>query len=326
MQKGLILTLVGLAIVSCSKQAPSPSLPSQSRIQVLGVVEIRVVADPLQPISSAQFIPSSNKFNGQTTTPLDLTLARVDTTVLDQQDVNVSPKLRYVSSSYKITNNSASDWPNLYFVALSDSAATPPSVGQTALHSLLAASGASLDATPSIAQNMRPTHSMTRGVNDTLQVDNNYADLELFTEAKVVSIQAQTSFNGVSTFLLPYGFSARNLSAGRLIEKLPCSNTGCNQGLVSFAYRFPRTAPSASLTPYAYTIRYQAIVDTEGRISQSAEETTSNLNTRKSALIPTPTVVAVNTSSTYSGTDREDVGKVRISGNNPLIPITTLFP
>lgn len=331
--KRLFVIMAGaLTLASCSQMAnPTASTPQPSaeRFKILGTVEIRVVADPLNPSSTAQFFPVAEALSAQGKSPISaipLTLTRLDTTVLDQQNDLISPKLRYVSSAYKITNTTANDWENLYFVALSDANAATPSVGQSALHSLLAASGANLDSTPSIAQNMRPSHSMVRGANGTFQVDNNYADLQLFTEAETSDIQTLTSLNGTNQFLLPYGFSAHNLTNQRQIEKQSCITTGCNQGLVAFAYHFPRTAPSASATPYAYTIRYQAVVDMVSRISQSPEETDSNLAIRIGALTPAPTVVAVySASSGYSGSGELDVDQVRVSGTSSL-PITLLFP
>jgi uncharacterized protein len=257
-----LLLTVGLC--SCGNLAQKAAVPNaQSR--VLGTAELTFGTD---------FARGKNQFQSLGAVA-DSGIAITPQSFEDY--VNSASGMRYLKVTYKITNNTTSDFNNLSFHAYTQAGA---SLGGTALKGLVNFGGGSI-ATSSVPQALKPTHGTLFDNLDALnpiKVLDNQADMQVFTPLETSAFQSVALGLSLGDSVLEYGFVARKTATSRLIP----ANGGT--GTITLAYKFPNSTLTDPNRPYRFVGTFLLSDEAVGRVTRSFEESTAQADARKTAM------------------------------------------
>jgi hypothetical protein len=266
------LFLIGasaLGLAACTQQIT----PEVSSPKVLGVLEVKFDSDV-----GTQAVFRPNRLSTQNVlldSQIDVTSAGAAVRVSESNGPRV---FDYVSKNFTVTNNTGSTVNNLTLVALEQTGNL-----SGAIKSATDFGGNATDNTT--ADKARPTHAMTASAG-IVSVDNATparAGFQALTAAEASAIQGDANFagQGFSGTVLEYGFVATN-TAGTNRTILDTES-----GNLTIAYRFPTSGTGT----YNFVLTFVVTAETANRVTRSPEETTTNANTRATALGATEKVL-----------------------------------
>jgi uncharacterized delta-60 repeat protein len=272
-----LATLIGAAMIACTQNAPKTVRTSV--LEPIGYGTITFVDDSQgQPTLNLKTKAVLTGYNGGF-----IQLKRIS---VNSFTVGVRPSAtsvggyRYVSFTFAVRNASetgvASSAPrsNLTIIPVSVSSgahATLNSPMITPFSALGRFDGTA--ASPSIAQDVQPTHgSRFNQFNGLAQVNNDQADLQVFTEATMIGFVSLASTSWPSTHRpFPYGYVVRNKynPSNRILGANPPE--GQFDGLVTFGFKVPLQTTIAQ-DPFAYSAEFVIASDNAIRVTKSNEE------------------------------------------------------
>ncbi len=175
---------------------------------------------------------------------------------------------RYVYATFKINNNTATNFNNLTFWGINVSGGAPLTKFGT-MYSNLTNGSAGVINDGNIFRGIVPTHGMTPNRTGVVKVNKDFADLQFFSPAEITSVQSQISTvypTVTASNVLGYGFVARRQSDGSRII------SATDTGLVTFAFKLPLTVSPRQNTPFNFSFVFAYGNETVTRRSQSLEE------------------------------------------------------
>jgi hypothetical protein len=240
MKRLLLIAPVLTLAVACSPQ-PAPQLETQP----LGTVNLG-----FGDLASSQAVLVNES---------QLVFTRTASTII----TDVKRNTRYISGTFKVTNNTGAALNNLTLYALNK----PENLGGTAIKNLQNFTGSSLTSTD-YARAAQPGHKMNAGTGTAATVDGGNANLQLFTTAEASAIT--TLLPAGTGTVLEYGYRMNENSVA----------TGAD-GTFTVSYRLPVTSSNTDATSFIAT--FAVAKDGPARVSQSVEENVFNVNFRTSA-------------------------------------------
>jgi len=186
-------------------------------------------------------------------------------------DQTVTPRRRYVTTTFGLTNTGAGSYSNLTLWATN----VPGNLGGTSITSMKKADGTDVASAATVARTFEPGQGV-RGTGAGVALNPDLADLQLFTAGEAIStgIQAASVYPGESATVLQYGYVARNLTGGRAVgpgASGACSSSVC-RGQVTLAFSFPWAGTVRAAQPYAFSLYFYVTNETTARVSQSFSE------------------------------------------------------
>jgi fibronectin type 3 domain-containing protein len=215
--------------------------------QLLGEIEVQFQVNASTQALSVQ--ASSPSLSTQNTS---VTLEPLTQGLVDKDG------FRYLYGTFRVTNSTTEMLNNLSFYALSGTGASATLAG-TPIRNLRNADGQAL--TGQQARSILPTHRMMDDRGQ-LVVKANEAHFQAFTPAEVAAVQAQVTSGKT---VLEYGFVATGLDGKRPLSP-------GEQGVVSFAVKFPYNPENAASFPYSFTMVLAVVDEGVARVTRSAEE------------------------------------------------------
>jgi uncharacterized delta-60 repeat protein len=300
----LFATTTALLLSACGEQTPTPITtvvsgntgkptittpqPGQTNPNSkakLGLLEIHIegIGPGATPTASARFVqniatPGKNGQLGAKSIDVlpvkglnaldDIEFERRNVSFLDDDPAGV----RYVLSSFNLTNRTGINFDNLSLYAVSVPNQT---IGGTSIASMYDATGTAItDAAR--ARGFTPTHPMQASIRAP-RVNFEIAGLQYYTPAEITGLQTDAVAANIITAassVLEYGFIASNLDGGRAIAArdtaTDCTIDAC-KGVISLAYKLPK-GPVRSANPYSFNLYFVVANDTDAIVSQSKEE------------------------------------------------------
>jgi hypothetical protein len=288
----LLLALLGLFFTSCWE---APQLPAAREVKVLAIVQAILDASGA---ASAQLMPNAR--SSRSALPdTAISFTRKFSSVFEDE----TSKQRYLNATFEVQNASGQDFKNLTLYAYSQAAS---SIGGTAIKKMV---NFGLDpiSSPSIAQNIKPTHGMKHVGADVL-VNPDETDFQAFQWNEVNQVRDAARTLGTilnDDEVLEYGFVARSNLGGRAI-----GNNG--KGYVTISVRLPKQTDK-SLDPYKFVMTFVLADDAVTRVTRSAEESTTEVEARAAQLNASEVVLIGPDLDTVVGKTTIRVPNVKIS-------------
>jgi hypothetical protein len=238
---------------------PKPQVPGAPTGKLGGVivtfsgVSSEVLQASAKPVSSG---PGKQNLSAQDLSSASgLSFTNINQNSFTQGSRTNGSGFRYLTATFRVTP--AIELQNLSFVAQVKAGST---LFDTAVLGLKKFDGSSYSATDAqtIARAVRPVHAPLPN-GSSLLVNANNADFQVWSEAELGSY---TPASG--SYLLPYGFVARSATGGRALD-------GTAPGIVTFALKLPLQA-SGKDDPFSFSMYFEAVTDTQTRVTQSLEE------------------------------------------------------
>jgi uncharacterized delta-60 repeat protein len=179
---------------------------------------------------------------------------------------------RYVYATFKINNNTATNFNNLTFWGMNVSGGSPLSQFGT-MYSSLSNGAGTVITDGNVFRGIIPTHGMTPNRTGTVKVNKDFADLQFFSSVERSTLGTQISSvypTVTASNVLGYGFVARRQSDGA--RTINATETG----LVTFAFKLPLTVSPRQNTPFSFNFIFAYGNETDTRRSQSLEEQADN--------------------------------------------------
>jgi uncharacterized delta-60 repeat protein len=266
----LLLGFLAAALLSCQS---TPKIPENNN-NFLGILEIGFGSE--NGVSSVSFRPSRIGSRALVNEAQLLFTTNAYATA-----VETSTGKRYLSAQVSVRNLTGANLANLTLVAYRKTG----NIANTALKSVTDFGGIGTTSvrTPRVAnintyaQNVRPSQAMSG--NGTVAVVAGQEDLALFTE---YDLNAMTSAAGSALasgeYLLPYGFTVRDLAAPTAnTQRTITANNSADTGTVTLAMAVDGS--NEPTVPTAYRFSYTALVfenpTPRTRVAASLEEKTS---------------------------------------------------
>ena len=269
-----------IVLSACQTSSPAPTAIKPAR--AVGTLEVRF--DTSQTSTQAKYTPIQQA-QLKTQALLDETQLAFSTSSF--QVVQTASR-RFLNASFNVKNSSSATINNLTLVAYVQSG----NQANTAIKNAQNFVGAALDIN-SFVQGIRPAP----GVNNDTTVNSQLADLMLFSEAEVSTLQTQAASVLQGTeYLLPYGYVARNSTHGRSIGV----DTNNPTGFVNIGVNIPaNNDPTAST--YRFSMTFVVFEDPTNttRVVQGLEEQSSDSTVSQRITQTGATQVVVLDGSSY---------------------------
>jgi uncharacterized delta-60 repeat protein len=279
---GLSLAVALIACPSNQEQKPTPiETGAGASKTILGLLEVSLdgLGEGGTPTASARFVnPQAfgSRLGTQAVTSYpyytdtNLAFIRRQVSFVDfndsaaTADINTTGATRYLSATFTLVNNTATNFNNLIFHAVSLPGTT---IGGTGFSTVQRGDG-TLETSPAVVQKILPTAGM--GLTQTgVAPISGLGDLQWliqnFAEGATVESQAAAFVPPLNVLALDYGFVARNSSGGRPLS------TGGSRGQVTFSYKLPKINPR-NANPFGFVIYYVVTNQTLTYASQAVEE------------------------------------------------------
>lgn len=181
---------------------------------------------------------------------------------------------RFLTAQFSLENlNATTDYSNVTLIAYHRrSVVGSENVNSSAFTNIVDFGGGSSNAATWALQ-LKPAHGMIQSVPGVYVVDNNHADMQVFTPTETSTIQtdAQTGGlinNGVAgEGVLSYGYVARNASNGRSILRSTNTNS------LTIGLQVPQNGDAGDgNTAYRYSETFLIFADNVTRVTESLEE------------------------------------------------------
>jgi len=246
-------SLVALTLAGCTSQTPATQPPTRPPLE--------------QPTKTLGGVVIT--FSGVSSDTLKASAQRVSSAGLSSQFFESAPSIvhtplsqssftaggfRYLSATFRVTPSSSLN--NLSYVAQVKAGST---LSNTAVLDMKQLDGSAVPNANALALAVKPVQDLRRS-SGALLVNQESADMQVWRESEVSAYPVS-----VGSYLLPYGFVARAENGGgrTLSSTLP--------GVVTFAVKLPLQA-SPKDDPFTFSMYFEAVTDTETRVTQSLEE------------------------------------------------------
>jgi uncharacterized delta-60 repeat protein len=286
--------LIGTAMIACTQNAPETVRTSV--LEPIGFGTITFVDDTQgQPALNLKAKALGNYDGGF------IQLKRISVnsfTVGARPSATTVGGYRYVSFTFAVRNASETGVASLS--ARSNLTIIPVSVASgahTTINSPMTTPFSALGkfngtaANSSIAQDVQPTHgSSFDPFTGLAQVNDNQADLQVFSEAEMTNFVTSASGWPSTHTPFPYGYVVRSKynSGNRTLNGKP--PVGQFDGLVTFGFKVPLQATVID-DPFVYSVEFVVVQDNVARVTKSNEESSATRAQAEATALGGSTVV-----------------------------------